>query len=242
MMTTQTIQTIQTTANNARVSSSSSSFQHQHQRGRGRFCCAVMGPSSSSSSRTTTTTTRTKKTSSSSSSIITTIAFAKKGGAFLKEFAPEPSPEEKQKREERERKEQMERTGGFPELTTETTTTTDDDDKVFNCNIMVKTKGFGVTWNGIGTLTVPDGGTKEMSTNIARVCCAQRKQLLRSNCKRLYPKMQKLPIEWAVQPFDDPYADPLDLDMVLEGEHASEMIPGNLNFLKKGRAVGPGGP
>ena len=161
------------------------------------------------------------------------ITAAKKGGAFLKEFAPEPSPEEKQKREERERKEQMERTGGFPELS---------DDKVFNCNIMVKTKGFGVTWNGIGTLTVPDGGTKEMSTNIARVCCAQRKQLLRSNCKRLYPKMQKLPMEWAVQPFDDPYADPLDLDMVLEGEHASEMIPGNLNFLKKGRAVGPGGP
>ena len=156
----------------------------------------------------------------------------------MKEFAPEPSPEEKRKREERERKERMERTGGFPELST----TTDDDEKVFNCNIVVKTKGFGVTWNGIGTLTVPDGGTKEMSTNIARVCCAQRKALLRANCARLYPKMQKLPMEWAVQPFDDPYADPLDLDMVLEGEHANEMIPGNLQFLKKGRAVGPGGP
>ncbi len=171
---------------------------------------------------------RTRPTTRTKTSIL-----AKKGGAFLKEFAPEPSPEEKQKREERERKEQMERTGGFPELS---------DDKVFNCNIMVKTKGFGVTWNGIGTLTVPDGGTKEMSTNIARVCCAQRKALLRANCTRLYPKMQKLPMEWAVQPFDDPYADPLDLDMVLEGEHANEMIPGNLQFLKKGRAVGPGGP
>ena len=165
------------------------------------------------------------------------ITAAKKGGAFLKEFAPEPSPEEKRKREERERKERMERTGGFPELSTD-----GDKEKVFNCNIVVKTKGFGVTWNGIGTLTVPDGGTKEMSTNIARVCCAQRKALLRANCTRLYPKMQKLPMEWAVQPFDDPYADPLDLDMVLEGEHANEMIPGNLQFLKKGRAVGPGGP
>ena len=174
--------------------------------------------------RTTQTTTRTKSSR----------VAAKKGGAFLKEFAPEPSPEEKRKREERERVERMERTGGFPELTK-----TDDDEKVFNCNVMVKTKGFGVTWNGIGTLTVPDGGTKENSTNVARVVCAQRKALLRSNCARLYPKMQKLPMEWAVQPFDDPYADPLDLDMVLEGEHASEMIPGNLQFLKKGRAVGP---
>lgn len=191
------------------------------------------GPSSSSSRRTTTRRTRTNKTPS-----MSIITAAKKGGAFLKEFAPEPSPEEKRKREERERKERMERTGGFPELST----TTDDDEKVFNCNIVVKTKGFGVTWNGIGTLTVPDGGTKEMSTNIARVCCAQRKALLRANCTRLYPKMQKLPMEWAVQPFDDPYADPLDLDMVLEGEHANEMIPGNLQFLKKGRAVGPGGP
>jgi hypothetical protein len=201
---------------------------HQHQQlcGRGR---RALGPSSSRP----TTTTRTNKTPS-ISSIITA---AKKGGAFLKEFAPEPSPEEKRKREERERKERMERTGGFPELSTD-----DDKEKVFNCNVVVKTKGFGVTWNGIGTLTVPDGGTKEMSTNIARVCCAQRKALLRANCARLYPKMQKLPMEWAVQPFDDPYADPLDLDMVLEGEHANEMIPGNLQFLKKGRAVGPGGP
>ena len=161
--------------------------------------------------------------------LISIITAAKKGGAFLKEFAPEPSPEEKRKREERERKERMERTGGFPELST----TTDDDEKVFNCNIVVKTKGFGVTWNGIGTLTVPDGGTKEMSTNIARVCCAQRKALLRANCTRLYPKMQKLPMEWAVQPFDDPYADPLDLDMVLEGEHANEMIQGTCSFSKK---------
>lgn len=201
---------------------------HQHQQlcGRGR---RALGPSSSRP----TTTTRTNKTPS-ISSIITA---AKKGGAFLKEFAPEPSPEEKRKREERERKERMERTGGFPELSTD-----GDKEKVFNCNVVVKTKGFGVTWNGIGTLTVPDGGTKEMSTNIARVCCAQRKALLRANCARLYPKMQKLPMEWAVQPFDDPYADPLDLDMVLEGEHANEMIPGNLQFLKKGRAVGPGGP
>ena len=55
----------------------------------------------------------------------------------------------------------------------------------------------------------------------------------------LVPKMQKFPMEWAVQPFDDPYADPLDLDMILDGEYVTEMVPGNFQFLKKGRAVGP---
>jgi len=158
----------------------------------------------------------------------------KKGGAFLKEFAPEPTEEEKKKKEEREKAEELARTGGFPELLK------NSNDEVFNVNVMVKNKGFGVLWNGIGTLTIPDTGAKENSVNLARVVCAQRKALLLSNCQRLYPKMQKFPMEWAVQPFDDPYADPLDLDMILDGEYVTEMVPGNFQFLKKGRAVGPG--
>lgn len=158
----------------------------------------------------------------------------KKGGAFLKEFAPEPTEEEKKKKEEREKAEELARTGGFPELLK------NSNDEVFNVNVMVKNKGFGVLWNGIGTLTIPHTGAKENSVNLARVVCAQRKALLLSNCQRLYPKMQKFPMEWAVQPFDDPYADPLDLDMILDGEYVTEMVPGNFQFLKKGRAVGPG--
>ena len=141
---------------------------------------------------------------------------------------------EKKKKEEREKAEELARTGGFPELLK------NSNDEVFNVNVMVKNKGFGVLWNGIGTLTIPDTGAKENSVNLARVVCAQRKALLLSNCQRLYPKMQKFPMEWAVQPFDDPYADPLDLDMILDGEYVTEMVPGNFQFLKKGRAVGPG--
>ena len=163
-----------------------------------------------------------------------TCQMGKKGGAFLKEFAPEPTEEEKKKKEEREKAEELARTGGFPELLK------NSNDEVFNVNVMVKNKGFGVLWNGIGTLTIPDTGAKENSVNLARVVCAQRKALLLSNCQRLYPKMQKFPMEWAVQPFDDPYADPLDLDMILDGEYVTEMVPGNFQFLKKGRAVGPG--
>ena len=55
----------------------------------------------------------------------------KKGGAFLKEFAPEPTPEEKAKQEERKKAEELARTGGFPELLK------NSNDEVFNCNVMV---------------------------------------------------------------------------------------------------------
>ena len=83
----------------------------------------------------------------------------KKGGAFLKEFAPEPTEEEKKKKEEREKAEELARTGGFPELLK------NSNDEVFNVNVMVKNKGFGVLWNGIGTLTIPDTGAKENSVS-----------------------------------------------------------------------------
>jgi hypothetical protein len=193
-----------------------------------RCCLSIPSTSTSSSSFAQQQRGRTRR----GEALITSMG--KKGGAFLKEFAPEPTPEEKAKQEERKKAEELARTGGFPELLK------NSNDEVFNCNVMVKNKGFGVLWNGIGTLTIPDTGVKENSVNLARVVCAQRKELLRSNCARLYPKMQKFPMEWAVQPFDDPYADPLDLDMILDGEYVTEMVPGNFQFLKKGRTVGPG--
>jgi hypothetical protein len=161
----------------------------------------------------------------------------KKGGAFLKEFAPEPTEDERKQKEDRAKAEELARTGGYPELLK------NSKDKVFNVNVMVKNKGFGVLWNGVGTLTIPDTGVKEQSVNLARVVCVQRREMLYKNFERLYPKMAKakFPLEWAIQPFEDPYADPLDLDgMVLDSNYVSEMVPGNFQFLRKGKAVGPG--
>ena len=124
------------------------------------------------------------------------------------------------------------RTGGFPELLK------NSNDEVFNVNVMVKNKGSGSFERNRDVNH--SGYRRERKLGQSRQVSTANGALLLSNCQRLYPKMQKFPMEWAVQPFDDPYADPLDLDMILDGEYVTEMVPGNFQFLKKGRAVGPG--
>ena len=81
---------------------------------------------------------------------------------------------------------------------------------------------------------------KTASVNLCRVCLAQRSELLIENFERLYPKLKKDAVEWALQPFDDPYGDSFDPYMVVPEDAAAELVPGNLQFLKKPRRVAPG--
>jgi len=153
---------------------------------------------------------------------------AKRGGAFLREFGPE---DEAKKRGGKE----GDQSGGFPALVEEKGV------KPFSVNVMVKKRGpLNVVWNGVGTLQVPDAGEKTASVNLCRVCLAQRSELLIENFERLYPKLKKDAVEWALQPFDDPYGDSFDPYMVVPEDKAAELVPGNLQFLKKPRRVAPG--
>ena len=153
---------------------------------------------------------------------------AKRGGAFLREFGPE---DEEKKRGGKE----ADQSGGFPALVEE------NGAKPFSVNVMVKKRGpLNVVWNGVGTLQVPDAGEKTASVNLCRVCLAQRSELLIENFERLYPKLKKDAVEWALQPFDDPYGDSFDPYMVVPEDKAAELVPGNLQFLKKPRRVAPG--
>jgi|TARA_B100000683_G_scaffold203692_1_gene197150 hypothetical protein len=153
---------------------------------------------------------------------------AKRGGAFLREFGPE---DEAKKRGGKE----GDTSGGFPALVEEKGV------KPFSVNVMVKKRGpLNVVWNGVGTLQVPDAGEKTASVNLCRVCLAQRSELLIENFERLYPKLKKDAVEWALQPFDDPYGDSFDPYMVVPEDAAAELVPGNLQFLKKPRRVAPG--
>jgi len=153
---------------------------------------------------------------------------AKRGGAFLREFGPE---DEAKKRGGKE----GDQSGGFPALVEEKGV------KPFSVNVMVKKRGpLNVVWNGVGTLQVPDAGEKTASVNLCRVCLAQRSELLIENFERLYPKLKKDAVEWALQPFDDPYGDSFDPYMVVPEDTAAELVPGNLQFLKKPRRVAPG--
>lgn len=155
---------------------------------------------------------------------------AKKGGAFLKEFGPEPTPEEKAKQAQKEE----DATGGFPPLVK-------SDTDPFSVNLMVKKVGpLNMVWNGVGTLQTPDAGDKSASVNLARVCLAQRAELLIENFERLYPKLKNERVEWALQPFDDAYGDAFDPFMSLPEDQQEELVPGNLQFLKKPRKVAPG--
>ena len=107
--------------------------------------------------------------------------------------------------------------------------------------LMVKKFGpLNLVWNGVGTLQVPDAGSKPASVNLARVCLAQRAELLIENFERLYPKLKNERVEWALQPFDDQYGDAFDPFMSLPDDQVDELVPGNLQFLKKPRKVAPG--
>lgn len=156
---------------------------------------------------------------------------AKRGGAFLKEFGPEEDKDTGKKERDDSRSDAA---GGFPKL--EKTA----GQEAFSVNIMVKKVGpLNVVWNGVGTLQTPDAGDKRASVDLARLCLAQRAELLIENFERLYPKLKNERVEWAMQPFDDPYGDPFDPFMVVP-EDASEPVPGNLQFLKKPKLVAPG--
>ena len=112
--------------------------------------------------------------------------------------------------------------------------------KPFSVNVMVKKRGpLNVVWNGVGTLQVPDAGEKTASVNLCRVCLAQRSELLIENFERLYPKLKKDAVEWALQPFDDPYGDSFDPYMVVP-EASRRARAGQPSILKKPRRVAPG--
>ena len=156
---------------------------------------------------------------------------AKKGGAFLKEFGPEPTEEEVAAKAKAE----VDLLAGFPALEKV------EGQEPFSVNIMAKKVGpMNLVWNGVGTLQTPSAGDKKASVNLARVCLAQRAEVLIENFNRLYPKLKNEQIEWALQPFDDAYGDAFDPFMTLPDEQLEDFVPGNLQFLKKPRKVAPG--
>jgi len=158
-------------------------------------------------------------------------ARAKKGGAFLKEFGPEPTEEEVAAKAKAE----VDLLAGFPALEKV------EGQEPFSVNIMAKKVGpMNLVWNGVGTLQTPSAGDKKASVNLARVCLAQRAEVLIENFNRLYPKLKNEQIEWALQPFDDAYGDAFDPFMTLPDEQLEDFVPGNLQFLKKPRKVAPG--
>lgn len=162
-------------------------------------------------------------------------ARAKKGGAFLKEFGPESSGEEKKETKDGEQKVEIDIAERFPKLEKV------EGQEPFSANIMAKKVGMAnVIWNGVGTLQTPNVGDKKASVNLARVCLAQRAEVLIENFNRLYPKLANEQIEWAIQPFDDPYGDKFDPFMTLPDDKLDEFVPGNLQFLKKPRKVAQG--
>jgi hypothetical protein len=155
---------------------------------------------------------------------------AKRGGAFLKEFGPEEAKPRKKSGGDG-----ADANGGFPAL--EKTPGRDP----FSVNLMVKKVGpLNVVWNGVGTLQTPDAGDKRASVDLARICLAQRAELLIENLERLYPKLKNERVEWAMQPFDDPYGDAFDPFMTVPEDKVTELVPGNLQFLKKPKLVAPG--
>lgn len=157
------------------------------------------------------------------------VTRAKKGGAFLKEFGPEDA------KPSAKGDDASATNGGFPSL--EKTAGQDP----FSVNLMVKKVGpLNVMWNGVGTLQTPDAGEKRASVDLARICLAQRSELLIENFQRLYPKLKNERVEWAMQPFDDPYGDSFDPFMTLPEDKVTELVPGNLQFLKKPKLVAPG--
>ena len=156
---------------------------------------------------------------------------AKKGGAFLKEFGPEPTEDEVAAKAKAE----VDLLAGFPALEKV------EGQEPFSVNIMAKKVGpMNLVWNGVGTLQTPSAGDKKASVNLARVCLAQRAEILIENFNRLYPKLKNEQIEWALQPFDDAYGDAFDPFMSLPDEQLEDFVPGNLQFLKKPRKVAPG--
>ena len=111
-----------------------------------------------------------------------------------------------------------------------------DSGDVSHFNLLVKKTGPMHPWKGLATVTAPsvDGQNGTDSSKLARVALAQRKDVVRAACDRLYPKLRDQPKQFALQPFEDAYADDVDLDCV--GEE-TETVPLNMQFLEKGRNV-----
>ena len=100
-------------------------------------------------------------------------------------------------------------------------------------NILVKKTGpLNVTWNGVGMLQVPKGKDDKESNNVAKTVLLQRKEVLLGEVARLYPKMTGKK-DFVIQMFEDPYADPVDLDQ--EIPEGMELVPAEIKWMKKGK-------
>eukprot|EP00740_Mantoniella_antarctica_P023493 CAMPEP_0198687690 /NCGR_PEP_ID=MMETSP1468-20131203/72746_1 /TAXON_ID=1461545 /ORGANISM="Mantoniella sp, Strain CCMP1436" /LENGTH=188 /DNA_ID=CAMNT_0044436043 /DNA_START=24 /DNA_END=590 /DNA_ORIENTATION=+ len=115
------------------------------------------------------------------------------------------------------------------------------DTEVSTYNILVKKTGpLNITWNGVGVIQVPKGGkTDKDSNNVCKTVLIQRKEQVLAEVDRLYPKMRKekagtlAPLDFVIQLFEDPYADPVDIYAVPPA--GLEPVPAEIKFLTKGK-------
>lgn len=119
---------------------------------------------------------------------------------------------------------------------------TAEDTEVSTYNILVKKTGpLNITWNGVGVIQVPKGGkTDKESNNVCKTVMIQRKELILAEVDRLYPKMRRdksgapvNPLDFVIQLFEDPYADPVDINAVPPAD--LEPVPAEIKFLPKGK-------
>lgn len=100
-------------------------------------------------------------------------------------------------------------------------------------NILVKKTGpLNVTWNGVGMLQVPRGKDDKESNNVAKTVLIQRKEQVMAEVARLYPKMTG-PKDFVIQMFEDPYADPVDMEQV--PPEGLEPVPAEIKYMTKGK-------
>lgn len=100
-------------------------------------------------------------------------------------------------------------------------------------NILVKKTGpLNVTWNGVGVLQVPKGRDNAESNNVAKTVLIQRKEQVMAEVARLYPKM-KGDLDFVIQMFEDPYADPVDMSQV--PPEGMEAVPAEIKYMPKGK-------
>ena len=108
-------------------------------------------------------------------------------------------------------------------------------------NILVKKTGpLNVTWNGVGVIQVPKVGKEHTeSNNLCKTVLLQRKDIVLSEVERLYPKLVKdksggrVPLDFVVQLFEDPFADPVDMTSVPPAD--LDPVPAEIKFLPKGK-------
>lgn len=146
------------------------------------------------------------------------VVVAGKRGAWAKEFAPKEETAEEEAEEDE-----------YPGLAKDT--------DAASFNILVKKTGpLSLTWNGVGVLQIPKGSDDKESSNLAKVVLLQRKDQVMREVDRLYPKLKAKPKDFVIQPFEDPYADPVDMTQV--PPETLEIVPAEVKYLKKGKRFG----